>query len=255
MRSAPPLSTRLPHAQFNSDSQNLSFRGRVSPLHLVRNMLSKIKAMLVMAQERRIPLLGVLESCGIEVVPAFDCNEARRMLETQVQIQAVLTDRALPDGDWREVLEIVAQGRAYVQVVVCSRLGDHTLLIDVLEQGGYDVLVEPPARRDTASSRSCCSQKRRTLPASRPNDGLQNQRSSCRRVAGMSSLRVFVQSRQHQVRTSDHPVGRCHQRDLACATGGGGRNAHPDARGARGDRTAGNILCTVIERVRGELIF
>ena len=97
--------------------------------------------MLVMAQERRLPLLDVLESCGIEVVPACNCNEARRMLETQVQV--VLTDRVLPDGDWRAVLEIVAQDLANVQVVVCSRLGDHTLLIDVLEQGAYDVLVEP----------------------------------------------------------------------------------------------------------------
>jgi len=94
-----------------------------------------------MAQERRLPLLDVLESCGIEVVPACNCNEARRMLETQVQV--VLTDRVLPDGDWRAVLEIVAQDLANVQVVVCSRLGDHTLLIDVLEQGAYDVLVEP----------------------------------------------------------------------------------------------------------------
>jgi DNA-binding NtrC family response regulator len=111
-------------------------------------MPSKIKAMLVMAQERRRTLLDLLESCGIEVVPACNCNEARRMLETQPPVQTVLTDRALPDGDWRTVLEIVALGHAYVQVVVCSQLGDHTLLIDVLEQGGYDVLVEPYQREE-----------------------------------------------------------------------------------------------------------
>jgi DNA-binding NtrC family response regulator len=111
-------------------------------------MLPKIKAMLVMAQERRLPLLDLLESCGIEVVPACNCNEARRMLETQPPVQTVVTDRALSDGDWRAVLEIVAQGHAYVQVVVCSRLGDHTLLIDVLEQGAYDVLVEPYQREE-----------------------------------------------------------------------------------------------------------
>jgi DNA-binding response OmpR family regulator len=122
--------------------------GESAPFIWFSNMLLKIKAMLVMARERRIPLLDLLESCGIEVVSACDCNEARRMLETQPPVQTVLTDRALPDGDWREVLEIVAQGRAYVQVVVCSRLGDHTLLIDVLEQGGYDVLVEPYRREE-----------------------------------------------------------------------------------------------------------
>ena len=98
--------------------------------------------MLVMARELRLPLLDVLESCGIEVLPVCDCNEARRMLEAQPPVQVVVTDTALPDGDWR-VLEIVVQGRANIEVVVCSRLDDHKLWLDVLEQGGYDVLVEP----------------------------------------------------------------------------------------------------------------
>jgi len=111
-------------------------------------MEPKITVMLIMARERRLALLETLESCAIDVLPVCDCNEARRMLETQLQVQVVLTDRLLPDGDWRVVLEIVAQAGANVQVVVCSRLGDHTLLIDVLEQGAYDVLVEPYQREE-----------------------------------------------------------------------------------------------------------
>ena len=111
-------------------------------------MQPKITVMLVMSRERRLLLLETLEVSGIDVLPACDCNEARRTLETQLQVQVVLTDRVLPDGDWRAVLEIVAQDRANVQVVVCSRLGDHTLLIDVLEQGAYDVLVEPYQREE-----------------------------------------------------------------------------------------------------------
>ena len=110
-------------------------------------MEPKITVMLIMARERRLSLLETLESCAIDVLPVCDCNEARRMLEIQLQVQVVLTDRALPDGDWRAVLEIAAQqGRANVQVVVCSRQGDHTLVMDVLEQGAYDVLVEPYPR-------------------------------------------------------------------------------------------------------------
>ena len=123
-------------------------RGEASQPAVGGNTPSKIKAMLVMARERRLPLLDLLESCGFEVLLVFDCNQARRMLETQLPVQVVLTDRTLPDGDWRQVLEIVAQGRPNVQVVVCSRLGDHTLVIDVLEQGGYDVLIEPYQREE-----------------------------------------------------------------------------------------------------------
>jgi DNA-binding NtrC family response regulator len=106
-------------------------------------MKPKIKAMLVMARERHLPLLDALESCGIVVLPVCDCNEARRMLESQPAVQVVVTDTALPDGDWRRVLEIVVQGCVNIEVVVSLRLGEHALWMDVLEQGGYDVLIEP----------------------------------------------------------------------------------------------------------------
>jgi DNA-binding NtrC family response regulator len=65
------------------------------------------------------------------------------MLEIQPQVQVVLTDAILLDGDWQGVLQIVAQAGANIEVIVSSRLGDPKLWIDVLEQGGYDVLAEP----------------------------------------------------------------------------------------------------------------
>ena len=111
-------------------------------------MQPKITAMIIMARECRLPLLEALESCGIEVLPVCDCSEARRMLEIQPEMQVVLTDVALPDGDWREVLQIVAHSRPNIEVVVSSRLGDHKLWIDVLEQGAYDVLAEPYEREE-----------------------------------------------------------------------------------------------------------
>ena len=52
--------------------------------------------MLLMARERRLPLLAALESCGIDVLPVGDCSEARRMLEIKPQLQVALTDAALP---------------------------------------------------------------------------------------------------------------------------------------------------------------
>jgi len=81
----------------------------------------------------------------------------------------------------RAVLEIVAHDRPNAEVVVCSRLGDHKLWMDVLEQGAYDVLVEAlPVRRDTANCRGCCSQKLYALPASRASAELQNESSTRR---------------------------------------------------------------------------
>jgi DNA-binding NtrC family response regulator len=77
------------------------------------------------------------------VLPVCNCDEARRMLEIEPLVQVVVTDARFRDGDWRRVLEIVERGRRRIEVVVCSRMGDPRLWLDVLEQGGYDVLVEP----------------------------------------------------------------------------------------------------------------
>ena len=106
-------------------------------------MKPKITAMLVMARERRLPLIEALESCGIDGLPVCDCSEARRTLETKPKVRVVLTDTVLPDGDWRRVLEIVAHSCPNSEVGVSSRFGDYKLWIDLLEQGAYDVLVEP----------------------------------------------------------------------------------------------------------------
>ncbi len=97
-----------------------------------------------MARERRARLFDALESCDIDVLAASDCNEGRRMLETQPPVHVVVTDTTLPDGDWRRVLEIVERGYSKSEVVVvCSCQDDPKLWLDVLEQGAYDVLVEP----------------------------------------------------------------------------------------------------------------
>jgi two-component system, chemotaxis family, chemotaxis protein CheY len=155
----------------------LSFGGAAkSALSLVRqykddDMQPKITAMLIMARERRLPLLEALESCGIDVLPVCDCNEARYALETQPQVQVVLTDAALPDGDWRVVFEVVAKGRPNIEVVVCSRLGDHRLWLDVLEQGAYDVLVEPYQ----------CEEIRRILEAAAATSNIVGRQDSSRR--------------------------------------------------------------------------
>ncbi len=58
-------------------------------------------------------------------------------------MQVIVTDRNLPDGNWRGVITDTVQSRSSAQVIVCSRLGDHHFWIDALEGGAYDVLVEP----------------------------------------------------------------------------------------------------------------
>jgi DNA-binding NtrC family response regulator len=70
-------------------------------------------------------------------------NSSTAGLERHWRLGYRASGSALPDGDGRRVLEIVRQSSPNVEVIVRSRLADPKLWLDVLEQGGYDVLVEP----------------------------------------------------------------------------------------------------------------
>jgi DNA-binding NtrC family response regulator len=106
-------------------------------------MQPTITAMLIVAPGCRIALVQALEACNVDVLSVSSCSEARRALETRPQAQVVLTDTELPDGDWRKSLDIAAQARPNLRVIVCPRIGDDSLWIDVPEYGAYDLLVQP----------------------------------------------------------------------------------------------------------------
>jgi DNA-binding NtrC family response regulator len=99
--------------------------------------------LLIMGHDRRLSLLGHLEGNGISVLTASDFAEAQRILQARPPVQAVVTDEALSDGIWADVLQEVRGNDIPAETIVCTRLGDARLWIDVLEQGAYDLLVEP----------------------------------------------------------------------------------------------------------------
>ena len=99
--------------------------------------------LLVMPEDRRRSLVKCLEGCAIEVLPASDCREARRVLQTNPGVQILLTDVALPDGNWADLTAEAERRGTRTEVIICMRMADPMLWIDVLERGAYDVLVEP----------------------------------------------------------------------------------------------------------------
>jgi DNA-binding response OmpR family regulator len=55
----------------------------------------------------------------------------------------VICGCALPDGDWRGMLDEVAAMPKPPSLIVSSRLADERLWAEVLNLGGYDVLLTP----------------------------------------------------------------------------------------------------------------
>jgi DNA-binding NtrC family response regulator len=95
--------------------------------------------LVVMAADRRRRLRPLLESCDLQVMEAAGCAQAVQILRTR-PVQAVLTDQILGDGDWKTV---AAEVRPPAAVILCIGVPDPMLWIDALEQGAYDVIVEP----------------------------------------------------------------------------------------------------------------
>ena len=68
--------------------------------------------------------------------------EARDVLLTSA-VPTVLCDAALPDGDWKGLVEFLSCFRNPPRVIVMSNLADDPLWDSVLNMGAYDLLEKP----------------------------------------------------------------------------------------------------------------
>jgi DNA-binding NtrC family response regulator len=89
-----------------------------------------------------LSLGAILRDSGWQLHGARNCQEALEFLD-QHRISVVLSEAELPDGNWRELLNSMAKLAAPPNLVVSSRLADDRLWAEVLNLGGFDVLMTP----------------------------------------------------------------------------------------------------------------
>jgi two-component system response regulator PrrA len=58
-------------------------------------------------------------------------------------LDLIITDRDLPEGGWRRLLDALKPMPVAPLLIVTSRLTDEYLWAEVLNEGGYDVLAQP----------------------------------------------------------------------------------------------------------------
>jgi DNA-binding response OmpR family regulator len=58
-------------------------------------------------------------------------------------LKVILSGDRLPDGTWGDLIDAVADSSNPPLVIVTSRCADERMWAEVLNRGGYDVLVEP----------------------------------------------------------------------------------------------------------------
>ncbi len=70
------------------------------------------------------------------------CGEAAELLRGRT-IPVVLCDYDLPDGSWRNMLSVIESSQLPALLIVASHRADDFLWAEVLNLGGYDVLMKP----------------------------------------------------------------------------------------------------------------
>ena len=73
---------------------------------------------------------------------ASSIAEALGFLETN-EVPVIVCERELPDGSWKDLLEAVADRERPPRVVVMSALAEERFWSEVLNLGGYDLVLKP----------------------------------------------------------------------------------------------------------------
>jgi DNA-binding NtrC family response regulator len=88
-------------------------------------------------------LRRIIDDTQWRLSSAASCHEAFEKLCGAYPL-VVFSDSSLPDGTWKEVFELISRFEGpHSFLVVASRLADEGLWSEVLNLGGYDVLMKP----------------------------------------------------------------------------------------------------------------
>jgi DNA-binding response OmpR family regulator len=94
------------------------------------------------ANADQVDLENIFTEWGWKLHRVHTRSEARAFLDG-TPVGVVISQRELPEGGWREMLDDLLQRAEPPALLVTSRLADESLWAEVLNMGGYDVLAEP----------------------------------------------------------------------------------------------------------------
>ncbi|HEY7388787.1 MAG TPA: hypothetical protein VH640_09775 [Bryobacteraceae bacterium] len=92
--------------------------------------------------EDRRELGKILEPCGWKVIWSETCATACQAVQ-QSAAPIVISGRTFPDGEWRDLWRLLRGQSRPPMFVLASRLADESLWAEVLNLGGYNLLLKP----------------------------------------------------------------------------------------------------------------
>jgi two-component system NtrC family response regulator len=91
----------------------------------------------------RLVIGQLLESKGYNVVEAGSGREALDLFRERPEMDLVMTDITMPDGDGMELLTKIKSERSEVPVVMLTAHNDTKLAVDAIKKGAFDYLTKP----------------------------------------------------------------------------------------------------------------
>jgi len=93
-------------------------------------------------RENRESLIQVLAACGLEPVFCSTAAEVREVLKSEAP-DVLFCDTAFFDGRFDDLHRAMGSGRLSAPVIVCSRLYDSAVYLDVMNRGAFDFIAYP----------------------------------------------------------------------------------------------------------------
>ena len=87
-------------------------------------------------------LSHMLRSVSTSLHHVDDLQHARAVMQGE-PYQVVLTEANLPDGDWRDVLELARKTEPAPEVIVTDASADARFWAEALNLGAYDLIAQP----------------------------------------------------------------------------------------------------------------
>jgi DNA-binding NtrC family response regulator len=108
----------------------------------------------------------VFEGAPYAAHRVLSCRQALLYVEDH-SVQVIVAEADLPDGNWKDLLDIAANLPDPPQLIVFSHIADDILWAEVLNLGGYDVLPVPFAADEVLRTISlACGARTRRLAKS-----------------------------------------------------------------------------------------
>jgi DNA-binding NtrC family response regulator len=105
-------------------------------------MRAKRALVAIADRENREALIQVLEVCGLEPIFCSTLGEVRALLASEAT-DVLFCDPAFADGSFDDLPRALGSGRLRTPVVVCSRLYNPAIYLDVMNRGAFDFIVYP----------------------------------------------------------------------------------------------------------------